>query len=488
MEATMKSLCTSLVVISLLAVATLAQPNPDTLWTWIYDGGGDDYASCIQQTTDGGYIVAGQKGVHLCLIKMNGQGDTIWTRVCGWYFESHASSVQQTADGGYMVAGYADVLALPEWDFYLVKTDSLGDTLWTRTYGGTGFAYSAQPTCDGGYIMAGDAWPFASDFADFCLVKTNSDGDTLWMRTYGGNDWEEAYSAQQTTDSGYIAAGWTNSFGAGNEDFYLVKTNGQGDTLWTRTYGGSGTDRAFSVQQTADGGYVSVGWTNSFDAGPPPYEAIYLVRTDGQGDTLWTRTYGGNRGDDAYSVQQTADGGFIIAGSSYSFGAGWYDFYLVRTNSEGDTLWTRTYGGDDRDVALSIQQTSDGGYVMAGITSSFGPGVPSFSNMYVVKTGPEESGTEMSTIGVPSQYILYPAFPNPFNPSAQITFALPKTEIISLKIFNLMGQEVVTLADGMQSAGTHVVSFDGSALPSGIYFYRLQAGSFVQTHKMVLLK
>jgi hypothetical protein len=169
-----------------------------------------------------------------------------------------------------------------------------------------------------------------------------------------------------------------------------------------------------------------------------------------------------------------------------SSGASGYDFYLVKTDSHGDSLWTRTYGGDMDDYASCVRQTTDGGYILAGYTYSFGVGHEDI--MYVVKTGPEESGTEMSTIGVPSQYILYPAFPNPFNPSAQITFALPKTEIISLKIFNLMGQEVVTLADGMQSAGTHVVSFDGSALPSGIYFYRLQAGSFVQTHKMVLLK
>ncbi len=150
-----------------------------------------------------------------------------------------------------------------------------------------------------------------------------------------------------------------------------------------------------------------------------------------------------------------------------------------------DTLWTRTYGGSSIDEAYSVQQTADGGYIVAGWTTSFGAGDADF---YLVKTGPEQSGAELSTIPMPSQYILYPAFPNPFNPSTQITFTLPKAGEVSLKVFNLLGQEVISLVRGTQSAGTHAVTFDGSALASGIYFYRLQAGDFVQTQKMVLMK
>jgi len=486
----MKSFCTILAFISLVVASVLAQPNPDTLWTRTYDGGQDDYASCVQQTADGGYILAGQRGADLCLIKTNGQGDTLWTRTYGWYFGSDANSVQQTADGGYVAAGHAEISGLPAWDFYLVKTNDQGDTLWTRTYGGRGaeFAHSVQSTSDGGYIVAGDTWPFASDFADFYLVKTNGQGDTLWTRTYGGGDSDFANSVQQTQDGGYILAGSTTSYGAGYEDCYLVKTNEQGDTLWTRTYGGTGDDRAYSVRQTADGGYVVAGWTRSFGAGPPIYGSMYLVKTNDQGDTLWTRTYGGSQEDIAHSVQLTADGGYVLAGTTYSFGAGWYDFYLVRTDSQGDTLWTRTYGGRDLDEALCVQQSSDGGYVMAGITYSFGAGTPSFPNMYVVKTGPEQSGIELGAIGMPSEYVLYPAFPNPFNPMTQIAYAVPKPGEVSLKVFNLLGEEVITLVNEMQSAGTHTVLFNGSGFPSGIYLCRLQAGSFVETKKMVLLK
>ncbi|MBM3324123.1 MAG: T9SS type A sorting domain-containing protein, partial [Calditrichaeota bacterium] len=361
--------------------------------------------------------------------------------------------------------------------------NSSGDTLWTRTYGGSSHdeAYSVQQTADGGYIVAGYTLSFGAGYWDFYLVKTNGQGDTIWTRTYGGSHDDFAFSVQQTADGGYIVAGHTGSFGASG-DFYLVKTNGQGDTLWTRTHGGSGWDDAYSVQQTADGGYIVAGTTRSFGAG---YWDFYLVKTNGQGDTIWTRTYGGSDWDAACSVQQTADGGYIVAGATYSFGAGSFDFYLVKTNSLGDTLWTRTYGGSGGDHASSVQQTADGGYIVAGTTRSFGAGIADF---YLVKTGPDQSGSEPVSVTLPSQYTLYQNFPNPFNSSTQIAYTLPRTNKVSLRIFNLLGEEVATLADGVQSAGTRAVPFDGSGLASGIYLYRLQAGEFVQTRKMVMLK
>ena len=437
----MKSFCMIPMLISLFVAPALAQPNPDTLWTRTYGGGSYD----------------------------------------------EAYSVQQTADGGYIVAGYTESFGAGWEDFYLVKTNSSGEPLWTRTYGGSGgdCAYSVQQTTDGGYVVAGFTYSFGAGNADFYLVKTNSQGDTLWTRTYGGSSYDCANSVQQTADGGYILVGETQSFGAGGRDFYLVKTNSQGDTLWTRTYGGSNWDDANSVQQTADGGYVVAGWTQSFGVGTPTYANMYLVKTNSQGDTLWTRTYGGSDWDEASSVQQTTDGGYIVAGTTWSFSGGGMDFYLVKTSGQGDTLWTRTYGVGSYAEAYSVQQTADGGYIAVGVANFFGAGRNDF---YLVKTGPDISEAEPLRVGVPNQYVLYPNFPNPFNPSTQIAYALPKTGKVSLKVFNLLGEEVITLVNEMQSAGTHTVLFDGSGLPSGIYLCRLQAGSFVETKKMVLLK
>jgi formylglycine-generating enzyme required for sulfatase activity len=268
---------------------------------------------------------------------------------------------------------------------YLVKTDDSGDTLWTRTYGGSwdDVAHFVQQTTDGGYILAGYTYSFGAGNNDFYLVKTNPLGDTLWTRTYGGGYDDRAYAVQQTADGGYIVAGWTWSFGAGWTDFYLVKTSPLGEPIWTRTYGGSNWDLAYSVQQTSDGGYIMAGETSSFGAGT--YDAR-VVKTNSQGDTLWTRTYGGSSYDGAYFLQQTADGGYILAGYTNSFGAGTptgSNMYLVKTNSLGDTLGTRNYGAVGNDAANAVQQTADGGYIVAGGTNSY-------TDFWLVKTGPEK--------------------------------------------------------------------------------------------------
>jgi hypothetical protein len=218
-------------------------------------------------------------------------------------------------------------------DFYLIKTDASGVAVWSRTYGGTGFdnAQAVEQTWDGGYIVAGYTTSYGAGNHDLYLIKTNSTGDTLWTRTYGGVWSDYAYGIQQTTDGGYIIAGATASFGTGTMDLYLVKTDPNGGPIWTRTFGGMGVnDYGESVQQTTDGGYILAGYTDSFTGTID----VYLIRTDANGDTLWTQIYGGGLSDQGYSVQQTTDGGYIVAGQTMSFGAGNMDYYLIRLESE----------------------------------------------------------------------------------------------------------------------------------------------------------
>ena len=190
-------------------------------------------------------------------------------------------------------------------------------------------------------------------------------------RTYGGDSLDLGLSVMQTPDGGYILVGNTGSFGAGGHDVYLIKTDANGDTLWTRTFGGTYDDQGWSVQQTADNGHIIAGLTESFGAGESD---VYLIKTDALGDMLWTRTFGGASGDFGSSVQQTADGGHIIAGGTSSFGADGGDVWLIKLDAVGETLWTRTYGGASVDVGYSVQQTSDSGYIIAGWTASFGAG------------------------------------------------------------------------------------------------------------------
>ena len=170
--------------------------------------------------------------------------------------------------------------------------------------------------------------------------------DTLWTRTFGGSLSDICYSVQQTTDDGYILGGYTCSFGAGGNDFWLVKVNANGDTLWTRTFGGSGNEYCHSVQQTTDGGYILGGYTGSYGAGMADF---WLVKTDANGDSLWSRTFGGSDEDFCYSIQQTTDGGYVLGGYNYTYGAGSNDFWLVKTDENGTEEWSYYYDILDQD-------------------------------------------------------------------------------------------------------------------------------------------
>jgi hypothetical protein len=484
----MKSICFFLLLVLLTAEWSSAQP-PDSLWSRVFGGNGDDWCRSARQAMDGSYYLAGTTNsfgagvTEFWLLKTDASGHALWSEAFGGIGGDEGESVYQTSDGGYILLGETSSFGAGGYDFWVVKTDVDGDSLWSRTFGGSGtdYGFAIRQTLDGGYILAGTTSSFGAGNYDFWLVKTDADGDVLWSRTFGGSGGEQCRCVQQTQDGGYVLGGWTTSFGAGNVDFWLVKTDANGDSLWSRTFGGSNPEVCNFVQQTSDGGYVLAGSTSSFGSGSYDF---WLVKTDSDGDLLWSRTFGGNSADECQSALQTSEGGFILAGYTNSFGAGYSDFWLVKTDANGDSVWSRTFGGGNGDVCYSAWQTSDGGYVLAGTTNSFGTGSYDF---WLVKTGPE-SPAEPLSISLPSQYALHSNWPNPFNPATQITYDLKRAGYVSVQVFDILGQHVATLTDEMHSAGSHSVLFDGSNLASGIYLYRLQAGDFTATKKMVLLK
>jgi hypothetical protein len=350
-----------------------------------YGGTGGDNSFTVQQTTDGGYIMTrstdsyGAGNYDVYLIKTDANGDTLWTKTFGGTGQDDGHSVQQTSDGGYIITGYTSSFGIT--DAYLVKTDANGNLIWSKIFGGVngGAGYSVQQTTDGGYIVTGNTSSFGVGNVDVYLIKTDTNGDTLWTRTFGGTGDDFGSSVQQTTDGGYVITGATSSFGTGNADVYLIKTDVNGNTLWTKTFGGTGYDDGQFVQQTTDGGYVITGAVYSYGAGD--YD-VYLIKTDGNGNLLWSKTFGGANDDGGNSVQQTTNGGYIIVGSSYSFGASNYAIYLIRTDASGNPIWTRTIGGTG-DYGNSIKQTTDGGYIIIGTTFSFGAGS---YDVYLIKT------------------------------------------------------------------------------------------------------
>jgi uncharacterized delta-60 repeat protein len=380
-------------------------------------GGSNDYgAKAVAMTPEGGCIVLGNIDSHfnsdysawiegdIILIETDSKGIKICEKTFGGSNGTIGNSIVVIPDGSYIVAGST---------YYYVGTDALlfnftlshsseNPTLhyefsptflentWTKTYGGDYWdcAYWMEQTKEGGYVLAGATNSCGSGKRDVYLVKTDSSGTADWSRTYGGSNNEEAFSVQQTLDGGYIIAGYMEYSGSANADFYLVKTDSCGGEQWSKTYGGTGDDKAYSVRQAVDGGYIVAGYTESFGAGQSDF---YLVKTDSSGKVQWSRTYGGDNNEQAFSLQCTLDGGYILAGYTESFGAGQTDFYIVKTDSQGIRQWSKNYGEAFINEGHSIQQTSDGGYIVAGrmIKEYYG----NYSDFYIIKlnsTGEKE--------------------------------------------------------------------------------------------------
>ncbi|MCD4708481.1 MAG: hypothetical protein K8S62_12185 [Candidatus Sabulitectum sp.] len=464
------------VFVILFCTQNLHAQVPDVAWTKTFGGTGYDLGYSVVQTTDGGYIVAGYTESYgagdydVYLVKTDSSGDTLWTKTFGGTEYDPGFSVQQTTDEGYIVAGSTRSYGAGGADVYIIKTNSDGDTLWTNTYGGSGYdaGYFVQQTTDGGYVATGYTYSYGAGGADVYLIKTDSIGDTLWTKTFGGYEWEYGFSVRQTTDGGYIVAGFTDSYGAGLDDVYLIKTDSSGDTLWTKTYGGTNFDVGYYAHQTIDGGYIVAGSTESYGAGG---EDVYLIKTDSGGNVLWTKTFGGSDYDAGYSVQQTADGGYIIAGSVKSFGAGGSDVYIIKTDSSGDSLWTKTIGGPQNDPGESIQQTTDGGYIVAGCTVSYGAG---HSDFYLIKLEPE-TGIEEET-GESPLTTLETIGPNPFSSDLTITYSVPEQTRVELAVFDLSGRLLEELVNDRIPAGSHTVLWTPSEeVPSGCYLIKLNA-------------
>jgi hypothetical protein len=270
----------------------------------------------------------GDMSIYIFLLKMSSDGDSLWTRV--YDHEGWGNRVVATEDGGFAIAG--DVWH-PNRDMMLMKTDSLGNEEWSRFYGGTGSEAAHDMTLcpDGGFALAGGTSSFGVDVVDVYLVRTNSSGDTLWTRTYGGMGDESAFTITARTDGGFVLAGYTDSFGMGGPlgtDAYVLRVDSEGDTVWTRTYGYAETDEFISsVASTIDGGCILSGWISGWS----PHQDMYVVRLDSLGDSLWSSTYGGIWPDNSRCVVTTIDSGYCIVGKFRSLtNPPEYEFYAVR--------------------------------------------------------------------------------------------------------------------------------------------------------------
>jgi hypothetical protein len=347
-----------------------------SMWSKTYGGTGNDAGTGETiQTSDGGFAISGDTnssgagGMDFWLIRTDADGNMLWNKTYGGALDEVCGDMCESSDGGYTIAGGTYSFGAGDQDFYLVKTDSSGNMQWNNTYGGTGneWTTSVVQTFDGGYAMFGFTESFGAGDRDFYLVKTDVSGNMQWNKTYGGTGNEyDGYALVQTNDGGYTMVGSTNSFGAGNYDVWLVKTDASGNMQWNKTYGGTGIDNGHALIQTSDGGYAIPGYTTSFGG-----VKAYLVKTDASGNMQWNKTYSTLIADLGLHVIQTADGGYAIVGWNYANGQ---DLTLYKTDATGNLQWNMTYGGTGIEYGFALLQTSDGGYLLTGNTDSIGAG------------------------------------------------------------------------------------------------------------------
>ena len=465
----MRSLTFTAWLVMCLLVPYLGAQPPDIVWAQTFGGMEKEWGQSVQQTTDGGYIVVGSTysygsgGSDIYLIKTDSNGDSLWTKTYGENYLDKGYSVIQTIDGGYAIAGYLGM------DACLIKTDAAGEAIWIRkyNYGSYDRLYCVEPTVDGGYILTGSTRLSGTNQTDIYLVKTDSSGLLEWEITLGDTSCDFGYSVQQITSGGYIVTGaWVDITNYYTSTF-LLQTDANGNTIWIRTYGGDLWHRGHSVLQNDDGGFTVAGLTEiEYLDG----QDIYLLRTDSNGDLLWMKTYGGQyvSSPNAVSVQSTTDGGFIVVGTAdVNYGEG---IYLVRTDYAGDTLWTKTIDSIDADIGHSVQQTADGGYIVVGESANL---FPYDDDIHLIKIA-SETGIEITPPDNFPSVALDIISLSPFSSNLSITYSIPEQADVSLVVYDVSGRLIENLVNTQMQSGIHSEIWRPSQnIPNGCYLIAL---------------
>lgn len=523
----MKKLIYSLTCISALFAAQQATAQaPGIAWKNVYQDY-IGYGTSVEQTADDGYIVGGLFASHFLVFKLDNSGAQQWHKwITSGTGVTIVNEVKQTSDNGYIVAGSDFAFSADSIgnhgirDFMVTKLNSSGDATWIKCLGGTSNeeAKSVSPTSDGGYIVAG--YTGSSDGqvtgwhgnSDYWVVKLDASGNITWQKAMGGMLYEYATSVIQTSDGGYIVTGYAGSkdgdvtgthWGGSDDDVWVVKLDATGNIIWQKSYGGSREDHGNSIRQTSDGGYIIAGSTTSNDGNVSgrhgtSYDSqdYWLIKIDATGTLEWQKCLGsagtgtgaGSGNDIAYSVRQTMDGGYVVAGTvvigdttdtdltGYHGHTG-SDYWVVKLNSTGAIGWQKCLGGQGTEDARAIAQTTDGGYIVAGTTlySPDGDVATSYysdNHPWIVKldgvTGIDEAAGTLS----------FDAYPNPA--SDLITLAnLPMNSTVTIS--DITGKAIYSVtANGTEEK----VSTAG--LAKGMYIIQVMNEKAVGNRKLIV--
>jgi hypothetical protein len=487
-----EKMCFCVAALLLMSTLSLSAQGPDTIWTRAYGGSHDDCCYSVIESSTGGYVLAGwtysfgagQKDVYLLKVDVN--GDTMWTRTFGGSENEEGRDVKETYDGGFIVAGWTESFGSGGSDVYLVKTDANGNEQWTASYGllYDEYASAVQQTPDSGYIIAGRFNSFGYGGYDIFVVKFDTGGNPAWASFIGDSLWNVGNSMLQTADGGYVIAGSTMQ-SALTLNMYLVKIDSVGDAVWQTSFGGTSWEVGDEVKQTLDGGFIVAGTALTGSAS----SQLFLVKSDSAGNLEWSRRHGDNGWDEGHAVEVLSDGGYLLVGESESATGDGFDVYLSRTFPDGNSFWAKRFGGSNHDYGYSAKVTLDGGYIIAGKTKSYGNGL---HDIYLVKME-ADLGIDEFPCHNPSIAVLN-VTPNPFATSTAIhlTGIVHGEERKELNIYDISGRRV---RDFILYPSSFIldVTWDGRdengcLLPSGVYYVRLKGNGISLTKKVMKIR
>ncbi len=445
-------------------------------WPKIYGGDQADIGLSVQETNDEGFIIAGYSysfgngTADPWLIKTDKFGNLEWDKIYVTPYNSYGAHVEITDENEYLIAlNTADSSGV--YSGNLLLTDTNGNEKLGRMFGsgGSSEVNSILQTTDNSYIMAGSCSTTEGEPFDFWLIKIDDEGNELWRRTYGGAGDDMCNSLQQLPDGGYILFGTTNSYGAGESDFWLLKTDENGNKIWDTTFGGLSIDEGKSLKLTSDEGFILAGLTESYGEGG---QDCYLIKTDKNGNEEWSKTFGSQNDDLFDDVIQTPDGGYISVGTTMKNDN--RDILIIKTDSSGNEIWDRVIGEEWGDAGKAICKTSDGKYAITGRTRSWGANV---TDIFLIKI--EDSGniTQLSKLKMPENISLS-NYPNPFNRYTNICLNIKRQGKYTMRVIDLSGKEITVLLNRFLPEGQFEFSWNGQnqnrkIINPGVYFLEL---------------
>ena len=352
----------------------------ESLWQKAYGGDDRDRAFDVIALKDGGAMVAGLSRSYgkgrsdMLIVKLDKTGKIIWRSSYGGKKKDYAKAITRTSDGNFIAVGSSESFSEGgDLDVYVVKFDTEGKRAWQKNFGGKekDEAKAVVAVNNGGVLVAGYTESYGKGRRDVYILYIDKNGKEIWSKAIGGESDDDAYAITLTADGGFVVAGGTESYGAGRSDFYMLKFDGKGKFLWDKIYGEDNEDVIHAITPTPEGGFVVAGKTGSFGS---KHSDIDIIKYDKKGNQVWHRIYGFKSKEWANSITRISGGGYLVAGTTKSFGFGKFDFYLLELDSEGHSVWANVYGGENKDVAHGVARMSDGKVLVVGETESFGKG------------------------------------------------------------------------------------------------------------------